>query len=116
MVLEPEAIEKLAMKGEEMPTGMDYPEQVLFQSLALLYARYREKHISREAARDEKRKLLDEYEAYRLNWKMADEWCQIIKLTELARADFRKNPSVENGWKLVHIIEGRKQNAGSGSM
>ena len=108
MVLEPEAIERLAMKGEEMPDGLDYPEQVLFQSLALLYARYRKEYITREAASKEKRKILVEYEAYRVNWKMADEWCQIIKLTELARAEFRKNPSIEIGWKLVHIIEGRK--------
>ena len=108
MVLEPEAIERLAMKGEEMPDGMDYPEQVLFQSLALLYARYREKHISREDAKKEKGKLLDEYQAYKLNWSMADRWCHIIKETELARAEFRKNPTPENGWKLVHIIEGGK--------
>lgn len=108
MVFEPEAIEKLAMKGEPMPDGMDYPEQVLFQSFALLYARYREKHISRDDAKAEKIKLLDEYKAYRMNWKMADEWCQIIKLTELARAEFRKNPTIENGFKIIEIIEGRK--------
>lgn len=54
MVFEPEAVEKLAMKGNPMPEGMDYPEQVLFQSFALLYARYREKHISRDDAKTEK--------------------------------------------------------------
>lgn len=108
MVFEPEAIEKLAMKGEPMPDGMDYPEQVLFQSLSLLYARYREKHISRDDAKAEKTKLLDEYKAYCQNWKMADEWCEIIRLTELARAEFRKDPTVDNAWKLIRIIEGRK--------
>lgn len=108
MVLKHEAIERLAMKGEEMPDGMDYPEQVLFQSLSLLYARYREKHIDRDSAKEEKKKLLDEYQAYKLNWSMADKWCEIIKLTELARAEFRKDPTVDNAWKLVNIIEGRK--------
>lgn len=107
MVFEPEAIEKLAMKGEPMPDSMEYPEQVLFQSFALLYARYREKHITRDDAKAEKSKILDEYQAYRQNWKMADEWCEIIRLTELARAEFRKDPTIDNAWKLVNIIEGR---------
>lgn len=100
--------EKQAQMGEQMPDGLDYPDQVLYQALSHLYARYRIKSITREQAQEEKTKLLDEYEAYRMNWKMADEWFQIIKLTELARAEFRKNPSVENGFKIIEIIEGRK--------
>lgn len=100
--------EKQAMRGEEMPDGLDYPEQVMYQSLALLYARYHLKHISREQAQADKRNLLDEYEAYKRNWAMGEEWCEIIRLTELARAEFRKAPSVEKGWALVKIIEGRK--------
>ena len=31
----------------------------------------------------------------------------IIKRTETARADFRKNPTVENGYKLLAAIEGK---------
>ena len=33
---------------------------------------------------------------------------EIIRLTELARADYRKNPCHENAMKLIDIIEGRK--------
>lgn len=109
MVFEPEAIEKLAMKGNPMPEGMDYPEQVLFQSFALLYARYREKHISRDDAKAEKTKLLEEYWGYWLNWSLAEEWTEVLKQTDLARAEFRKNPTVENGYKLVEILEGRRK-------
>lgn len=106
--ISPEEIEKLAMRGEEMPSGLDYPQQILYLSFALLYARYREKHISREDAKKQKLEILDAHAAHEQNWKMADEWNENIRLTELARAAFRKEPSVENGWKLVHIIEGRK--------
>lgn len=100
--------EQSAIRGDELPSGLDYPDQVLYLSLRMLYAQKRMGIIDRERAITEKKKLLDEYKAYQFNWSMAEEWTQIIKLTELARADFRKEPTVENGWKLVHIIEGRK--------
>lgn len=100
--------EKQAMSGDEMPAGLDYPDQVLYQALSYLYARYNAKSITREQATKEKVILLDEYEAYNRNWKMADEWCEIIKCTELARSEFRKNPTIDNAWKLIDAIEGRK--------
>jgi hypothetical protein len=96
------------MKEDPMPDGLDYPEQILYQSLSLLYGRYHKQLVSRDDAKKEKTLLLDEYEAYKRNWNMGQEWCEIIKLTELARAEFRKNPTVENGWKIINIIEGRK--------
>lgn len=102
--------EKLAQRGEPMPDGLDYPEQVLFQALSLLYARYWLKSISRDEASKEKAKLLDEYRIYKHHWEMGAQWCEVIKATELARAEFRRNPSVENGTNLVLIIEGRKLN------
>jgi hypothetical protein len=101
--------EKQAMRGDPMPEGMDYPDQILYLSLSLLYARYRMKQITREQASKEKNMLLDEYEMYKKNWKMADEWCLIIKATEAARAEFRKNPSIENGYNVIEAIEGRKK-------
>lgn len=102
--------EKQAQRGDPMPDGLEYPDQVLYQALSLLYARYRIKAITREQAQTEKLKLLDEYKLYQFRDSMEKEWVQIIKDTELARAEFRKNPSIENGWKLIEIIEGRKKN------
>ena len=101
--------EPMAQRGEDMPTGMDYPDQVAYQSLALLYARHKLKAISREQAQKEKAIILDEYEAYKRTWAMAEEWSDIIRLPEIARAEFRKNPTIETGYKLVEIIEGRKK-------
>lgn len=99
--------EQSAIRGEEMPAGLDYPDQVLFLSLRMLYAQKKMGLIDRETAITEKKKLLDEYEAYKRNWNMGAEWSEIIKKTEIARAEFRKNPTVENGWKIIESIEGR---------
>lgn len=100
--------EQQAIRGDELPDGLEYPDQVLYLSLRMLYAQKRMNLIDRDKAVFEKKKLLDEYKAYKQNWNMADEWCEIIKRTELARAEFRKNPTVENGMKLVTVIEGGK--------
>lgn len=99
--------EQSAIRGEEMPTGLNYPDQVLFLSLRMLYAQKRMDLIDRETAIQEKKRLLDEYRAYKQNWDMGVEWSDIIKKTEIARAEFRKNPSIENGWKIIESIEGR---------
>jgi hypothetical protein len=100
--------EQSAIRGDEIPDGLDYPDQVLYLNLRTLYAQKRMGIIDRDTAITEKKKLLDEYKVYQFNWSMAEEWTEIIKLTELARAEFRKNPSIENGFRLVEIIEGRK--------
>lgn len=107
MVFEPEW-EKAAMNGEELPKGLEYPEQVYYMSLRLLYDSLRRGIIDRTAAIREKRELTDEYRAYKQNWKMADEWPKIIKDTELARAQYRKNPCHENAMALIAVIEGRQ--------
>lgn len=101
--------EQKAIRGEEMPTGLEYPDQVLFLSLRMLYAQKRADLIDRETAIREKKKLLDEYRDYKYREQMGEEWVEVIKQTELARAEFRKNPSIETASKLVDIIEGRKR-------
>lgn len=101
--------ESAAIRGEEMPNGLEYPDQILFLQLRMLYAQKRSGIIDRETAIIEKKKLLDEYKLYQFRDSMEKEWGEIIKLTELARAEYRKNPSTENGMKLVEIIEGRKK-------
>lgn len=100
--------EKAAIRGDEMPAGLEYPDQVLYLCLRMLYAQKRMGIIDRDTAIVEKKKLLDEYKLYQFRDSLEKEWVEIIRLTELARAEFRKNPTVENAWKLVHIIEGRK--------
>ena len=42
--------EKIAMAGGEMPEGLEYPDQILFLELRLLYDSYKRKLIDRETA------------------------------------------------------------------
>lgn len=115
MVSEPEVkkqafpYERQAMNGDEMPDGLEYPDQIMFLSLRMLYAQLKQGIIDRETAVREKKKLAKEYEQYSFVEQMGKEWVQAIKETELARAEFRKNPSVENGYKLLNAVEGSKR-------
>ena len=100
--------EKDAMARLEMPDGLSYPDQILYLSLRMLYRQYYQKAIDREMATKEKKKLLHEYKCYKYQDKMGKEWVEIIRLTELARAEYRKNPCHENAMKLIDVIEGKK--------
>ena len=100
--------EKDAMAGLEMPDGLSYPDQILYLSLRMLYRQYYQKIIDRETATKEKKKLLDEYKIYQFREELEKQWVEIIRLTELARAEYRKKPCNENAMKLIDIIEGKK--------
>ena len=100
--------EKDAMAGLEMPDGLSYPDQILYLELRMLYNQYYKKVIDRDTATKEKKKLLDEYRIYKFQYELGNQCVETIRLTELARADYRKNPCHENAMKLIEIIEGRK--------
>lgn len=100
--------EKIAMSGGEMPKGLEYPDQILFLELRLLYDGYKRKLIDRDKATQEKTELLRTYEAHKIVCKMGKEWVDQIKRTELARAEYRKNKTIENADKLVACVEGGK--------
>ncbi len=100
--------EKQAMNGDDMPDGLPYYDQLMFQLLRLLYDNFKKGIIDRETAQKKKKQMLSEYECYKIQWQMIDEVSCIVRRTELARADFRKNPTVENGWNLLNACEGRK--------
>lgn len=100
--------EKIAMAGGEMPKGLEYPDQILFLELRLLYDSYKRKLIDREKATQEKAELLRNYEAHKIVDKMGKEWVDQIKRTELARATYRKDKTIENADKLLACVEGGK--------
>ena len=100
--------EKIAMAGGEMPKGLEYPDQILFLELRLLYDSYKRKLIDRNKATQEKVELLRTYEAHKIVDKMGKEWVDQIKRTELARAEYRKNKTIENADKLLDCVEGGK--------
>ncbi len=100
--------EKIGMSGGEMPKGLEYPDQILFMELRLLYDSYRRKLIDRETATQEKIELLRIYEAHKIVDKMGKEWVDQIKRTELARATYRKEKTIENADKMLACVEGGK--------
>ena len=100
--------EKDAMAGLEMPDGLSYPDQILYLELRMLYRQYFQKVIDRETATKEKKKLLDEYRVYQHREEMGNHWVEIIRLTDLARCDYKQNRTLENADRLVEIIEGKK--------
>ena len=100
--------EKIAMAGGEMPKGLECPDQILFLELRLLYDSYKRKMIDRDAATREKVELLRTYEAHKIVDRMGKEWVDQIKRTELARAEYRKNKTIENADKLLTCVEGGK--------
>lgn len=100
--------EKIAMAGGEMPKGLEYPDQILFLELRLLYDSYRRKMIDREAATREKVELLRTYEGHKAVESMGKLWVEQIKKTEPFRADYRKNRTLENADRLLKSIEGGK--------
>lgn len=98
--------EQAAIRGEEMPKGLDYPDQILFILLRDLYDRFRSGKIEKESARKEKMQYLEEYRGYRQNWEMGQHWAQVLIKTDLARAEYKKNPTIENANRLVAVLDG----------
>lgn len=112
MVSEPKTIgvvfpyERQAAIGDEMPDGLDYPDTVTYLSLRMLYAQMRMGICDRETAIREKRKILREYEHYKFVEQVGKQWVHDIRETELARAAYRKERSIENADLLLIAIEG----------
>lgn len=59
--MNPQNIERLAMHGELLPSGLNQAEQLLFMSFRCLYQSYRSGTITREQAQNEKRELLETF-------------------------------------------------------
>ncbi len=97
-------LERMAKDGNEMPDGLEYPNQIMYLCLRMLYSQLRLGIIDRDAAIREKKRLVREYECYVFQHEMGKEWVQVIKNTELARAEYMKNPTIENADKLMKAI------------
>ena len=98
--------ERQAMAGEEMPDGLRFAGQHYYLALRMLYKQFKDGVIDRETASREKRRLLHTYE-YDLMWEeIADGFIKQRNNSEIARAEYRKNPCHENAVKIIESIEG----------
>lgn len=98
--------EQQAIRGDPMPDVLPYPDQIMFLSLRMLYAQYRMGLIDRETAQADKSRLVKEYDVYSAAESLGNSWVRIIRATETARANFRKNRTLENADELLRAIEG----------
>lgn len=106
-----ENLERSAMNGLPLPDNLSAEDQLLYLSLRNLYAAHRKGIITRDAASEEKRKLIAEHEkrqrkahsAERRNAHTVAMWNDISQYT----TDYRKNRTLENADKLLRAIEGR---------
>lgn len=89
-----------------MPDGLPYPDQILYLSLRMLYDQYKKGIVGRDMAAREKRKLLAEHECLKYRERMGEHWVELIKRTDIARCEYRKNRTLENADKLIRAIDG----------
>ena len=99
--------ERQAMNGAEMPDGLDYADQIMFQQLRLLYNSVRNGIIPRDVGVQEKKKFKREYERNKRGIKAMNYYINYISDTQQARIDYNKNKTLENADKIVKAIEGR---------
>lgn len=98
--------EMQAMRSEEMPDGLSFVEQEVYQSFRMLYAQYKMKVVDRETASREKQKILREYVSGMLVEKIGRDFADHHRTTELARQAYRKNRTLENADALILAFDG----------
>lgn len=96
--------------GKPLPDGLSIFDQMAYTSLRALYHDYHEKRISREAASEEKRKILGTWDKEKrtaeFDRKLAFFQAQLHKDTEAAKTAVRKDPSPENAIRLCDVLDG----------
>lgn len=103
--------EKEAMRGLDMPDGLEQPDQLMFLCLRQLYGQKRAGLIERNRAVSEKSKLLEEYRVAKFRYGLWEQGAALWKRIEAASSEYRKSPSVEAADKLLEAIYGVERKA-----
>lgn len=100
--------EQSAMRGEPMPEGLPLEEQLAYQAMAYLYARFRLKAVTREMGAEEKGRILYELERNRrlLQVKKNLVRCSVemVRAVEAAANSYSRERTVENGDRLYEAL------------
>ncbi len=99
-------IEDKAFRNEEMPSGLKYPEQLLFLRFRLLYSYARIVQMPPEQGKREKYEILKQYVVDVYNSDLLDSTAKMWQKTEEARCAYRKNRTIENADKLLAKLDG----------
>lgn len=98
------------MDGEEMPDDLPIEEQMAFQAMAHLYARYRMKVIDRERGHIEKGKIKHALDCRKRNADMgrrlAEHHAQLLKNLEGVACDYAKNRTLEAADRMYQVVYG----------
>lgn len=99
-----------AANGAAMPDGLPLSEQKAFQSLALLYTRFRSGGITKAQAADEKAQIVkalsQEINLENLRDNLAFYQERLVRATESARNAARLKPSAETAVQLCDALDG----------
>lgn len=102
--------EKDAMYGRPMPRGLRLIDQLSYQGLCWIYARYRAGYITREQGTEEKRKLLIERERAKEEWdareKLLSASAGFYKSVERYMNQYAKERTLEHAEQLYAAVNG----------
>ena len=89
-----------------MPSGMSVGNQMAYQALADLYARYRGKRVSRECAAAEKREIVLALERAEVSEKLSQNSANFFLTVEKYMNHYRKERTVEAADRLADAVDG----------
>ncbi len=103
--------ERQAMQAQPMPDGLSLEDQLMYQALSILYARYKRHELTREQAAADKGRLLYEHDrrvrSAEADRRLAKWHTDLRKSIEAAQCYYRKERTIENADALSAAIDGR---------
>lgn len=111
VVSELEKLERMAMHGEDMPTGLTQSEQLFYLSMVRLYGLYRNHTYTKAQAKDMKQDILAAYHNNEFAEKLFNHHVQIRNRYSQVLIEAEKHgcPICK---KLVRIFDGRESKTG----
>lgn len=98
--------ENKAKRCEPMPDGLKQSEQLAYQSIALLAARYRLGGLSDEQAVADRKKIDQRYLIDAANEGYIQWTVDVRRRVEMAVNQFRREPSIANANVMADVLDG----------
>ncbi|MBQ1241870.1 MAG: hypothetical protein IIX99_01550 [Oscillospiraceae bacterium] len=98
--------ENKAKRCEPMPDGLKQSEQLAYQSIALLAARYRLGGLSDEQAVADRKKIDQRYLIDAANEGYIQWTVDVRRRVEMAVNRFRREPSIANANVMADVLDG----------
>ena len=105
-------IDEIARHGQPMPDNMRLTEILLYQSLRLLYRSYKLKIVSKEQAKSEKARIIQQFGVQNL-WERTDaESAERWHKYQVVQSEAEKH-GCEICRRIVRILDGREKEKGT---